>query len=233
MPRVHTLRANKNYPDIGVVKGETYYKWKKRYGPTQRSKTYPSPSQLSNAKYAAIHDAIKDAEKTIGSCSEPDDIKSALEEVASVARDVAGEYEESASNVESAFPNGSSVIDDLNEKKDACESFADELESWEPDPDNVDEDDFRQTEEYVNAKAEFESDDAQQGEVQNCEHCDTAIVRKGTEWLPLNTDAPPCEKHAPDFDQTEDFSSAYESWKDEQVDGLRDSALEALGNFGL
>ncbi len=27
MPRVHHLKARKDYPDIGVTKGEMYYKW--------------------------------------------------------------------------------------------------------------------------------------------------------------------------------------------------------------
>lgn len=133
MPRVHRLTAAKDYPDIGVAKGGTYFKWKKRHGPTQRSATYPRPSQLSNAKYAVIEDEIESARRTIEGTDDAEEMKSALQSVADVAREVASEYEESHSNMESAFPSGCPKMEELEEKRDACESFADSCESHDID----------------------------------------------------------------------------------------------------
>jgi len=138
MPRVHALKARKAYKAEGIKKGETYYKWKRRHGPVQRSATYPRPSQLSSAKYAVVEDAQLDAESAICAASEPDEIKSALEDLASCAREVAGEYTESADNMEQAFTGGSPTIDDCREKADALESFADSLEGWDADTTELD-----------------------------------------------------------------------------------------------
>lgn len=130
MPRVHSLTARKDYPEDGIKKGETYYKWKKRYGPVRRSSTYPRHSQLSNAKYAPVKDAIQDAQKAIGEAEEPDAIKDLVQEVADAAREAAEEYEEAISNM---AVEGSPLADDMQEKADALNAFADACEEFDPD----------------------------------------------------------------------------------------------------
>jgi len=51
MPRVHTQKAGKDYPEYGIAKGDTYYWWKFRYGGKRKSKTYPRSSQLTQSEY--------------------------------------------------------------------------------------------------------------------------------------------------------------------------------------
>lgn len=51
MPRVHTQVAAKNYPQQGINKGDTYYKWEFRNGGPIRSATYPQPWQLTQSPY--------------------------------------------------------------------------------------------------------------------------------------------------------------------------------------
>jgi vacuolar-type H+-ATPase subunit I/STV1 len=155
MPRVHIQKALKDYPDIGVTKGETYYWWKRRRSPKQRSKTYPRPSQLSSARYAVVEDAIGDARDAINSAECAEDMTSALTTVADSAREVAEEYRESASNMESAFPNGCPTIDDCNEKADLLDSFAEECESV-----SLDDSELNETSEKLQALEQVEDSDA-------------------------------------------------------------------------
>ena len=56
MPRVYTVRANKDYPDQNIEKGQTYFKWKTRPGGrgtgiVHRSPTYPKPWQLTSSPF--------------------------------------------------------------------------------------------------------------------------------------------------------------------------------------
>lgn len=83
------------------------------------------PTDLSTAKTARIYEAIEDAEDLIATASDYESIQSSLNDVANVARDVATEYQDASS----AWASGSN--DAFDEKADICESFADDLESWE------------------------------------------------------------------------------------------------------
>jgi len=127
MPRVHTLKARKAYPDIGVEKGDTYYKWSTRmtvgksYRSTiHRSKTMPTRSQLtSSAFYSAIYGAFDDT-----SLSSSDDIRSLAEQV----REIGQEEQSKLDNMPEGLQQGATG-EMLQERIDACESSADELDS--------------------------------------------------------------------------------------------------------
>jgi uncharacterized phage infection (PIP) family protein YhgE len=126
MARVTTHTAAKDYPAQGIKKGETYYQWTPYRRGVQRSKTKPTPSQVSSAKTAVILDAIEGSRKIIDEADEPDEIQSAVEEVGNVANDVLAEYDEALE----AWPNGNSQIE---EKRDTVQSFIDECESFSAD----------------------------------------------------------------------------------------------------
>lgn len=68
MPRVKSQRANKDYPEHGIKRGDTYYKWSIRTGmggTTYISKTYPKPSQLTNSKMSTAFSSQEGVEATI------------------------------------------------------------------------------------------------------------------------------------------------------------------------
>lgn len=106
------------------------YMWaKRRYGPRMVRCTKDEcrfrASDLSSAKTAVIYDAIDDAaDKTIWEAEDADAICAILEDVAIIAREVADEYDEALS----AWPDGSQP--DMEERRDACNDFAAELENW-------------------------------------------------------------------------------------------------------
>src|SRR5688500_15891789 len=64
MPRVYTQVARKDYPQQGIKKGETYYKWSIKTGPisgrTYKSKTYPKPLQLTGSEFMSTLYSIEE-----------------------------------------------------------------------------------------------------------------------------------------------------------------------------
>lgn len=149
MARVTTHTAAKDYPEQGIKKGETYYQWTPYRRGVQRSKTRPTPSQVSSAKTAVILDAIESARQAIGDAEEPSDFATVIEEVKSAADDVLSEYEEALE----AWPNGNSQIE---EKRDAVQSFCDECDGYSCDTSEYDD--------AVEALAEIEKKIAAQEE---------------------------------------------------------------------
>lgn len=136
MPRVNVVPKSRNPVTCShcntIIPAGSSCRWiKPRYGPKRiRCMEHACrfrPTDLSSAKVAVIHEAIEDAEDAIGTASCLDDIQAALSEVADAARDVASEYQDASDNW--AGGNGN---EEFQEKANTCESFADELESWEP-----------------------------------------------------------------------------------------------------
>jgi hypothetical protein len=111
------------------------------------------PTDLSSSKMARIEEAIEDARESIDLAEDYEGIKSALESCAEIAREVADEYQEA--NDAWAGGNGR---EDLQEKIDSCEAFADELEGWEY-GDLTDEEEIRQ-------QVRDEEDGPEQGETE-------------------------------------------------------------------
>lgn len=124
MPAVHKQIARKDYPAEGIKVGDTYYSWQLYRQAPQRSLKPPRPSQLTTGKRSEALAATEELHEAVESASGPEDIVLALDECAEAIRGTAEEYRESASNMEDAFPNGSSMIDELNEKADALDEYA-------------------------------------------------------------------------------------------------------------
>ncbi len=132
MPRVKSQKANKDYPDQGIAKGDTYYKWSFRFGGTHKSLTYPRPSQLTQSKLSdplaqqeAAEDMLGERDTTPAECSV------AIGEAADAVTATEEEYREAAEPFGGEGEN--------NERADACaewaqalQQLADEYADWEP-----------------------------------------------------------------------------------------------------
>lgn len=141
MPRVHSQVARKDYPEHGIKKGTTYYWWKFRHGGKRYSATRPRASQLTQSdKLSRVYAADEALQDAIGAASSPEDLVSALNDAAEVAREVAEEYTESADNIEQSF-SSSPTADDCREKAGELEGWADELEEAVSQIESLDEDD--------------------------------------------------------------------------------------------
>lgn len=73
--KVH--KAQKDYPQYGIKKGDSYYWWKFRFGGKHFSKTYPKRSQLTQSEFLSTVYDIEDELQSIssGDFSEAGEIK--------------------------------------------------------------------------------------------------------------------------------------------------------------
>lgn len=156
MPRVHHRKAAKDYPDIGVQKGEKYYTWRIKLawgGKTCRSKTYPRPSQLN----LGFRGRIGDIEMDLGNANSLEDLTA----VAEAMRELGEEQQEKFDNMPEPLQYGDTG-QTLEEQAQGLEEWADHIDelvdSFE-DPENEDEDeDWDQEEAWQEAFGELKSD---------------------------------------------------------------------------
>lgn len=134
MSRVKTIHNNRkelvcDHCHEKIFKGAGYRWTKPRYGSRKVRCLKPAcafkSSDLSSAKSAFIHDAIDTARDEIQNAQSHDDVQSALQSVAYVAREIGQEYQDASDQWA-----GGSGHPEFQEKADICESFADKLESW-------------------------------------------------------------------------------------------------------
>lgn len=135
MPRVYAVKARKDYPDQGIRRGDTYYKWRTRPGGrgsgiTHRSATYPKPWQLTRSPFLQqlylIQDEIANLET-----GEPGDgsLESEVLNLAQRLRELGEQCQESLDNMPDVLRETSESGLLLQERIDACEQAADDLEA--------------------------------------------------------------------------------------------------------
>ncbi len=122
-------KAQKDYPEHGIKKGESYYWWKFRFGGKHFSKTRPRPSQLTQSDYLstayALQEQIEDLQYG------PDiieDVPGDLRNVADELRTLGSDQEDKINNMPDSLQD-SEVAERLRSRAEACESIAGELES--------------------------------------------------------------------------------------------------------
>ena len=135
MPKVHHVRAaRKAIPSIGVEPGDSYYWWRTRApgarsGTTRVSKTYTRPSQLTQSEFwsaaYAIQETAEDAE-----VSTAEDLESLRDDLAQQARDLGQEQSDKRDNMPEGLQDGPTG-EMLQERADACETWADAIEAVE------------------------------------------------------------------------------------------------------
>jgi chromosome segregation ATPase len=158
MPRVHFVKkARKDYPQAGIMKGDSYYWWEFRYGGTRMSKTPPKPSQLTQSDFLqriyGINERIEALETDI------DNIESERDEIVSELEEIRDECEEKRSNMPDHLQDvGSGEI--LQNRYDAVDDMINELQNIDLDfeelPDEPNREDFESEEEYEEAKEEYD-----------------------------------------------------------------------------
>src|SRR6266446_4284886 len=107
MPKVHFVKkAQKDHPDVGIKKGESYYWWAMKTGPrsgiTRKSKTPPKRSQLTSSDYFSRLWDLQDDTKW-GECvcfSDLENIDDIQEEYTNKIAEIAGELEQALSSAE-------------------------------------------------------------------------------------------------------------------------------------
>jgi hypothetical protein len=159
MPKVLTITARKDYPDIGVKKGDTYYKWRirtQRGGQEFKSKTYPRASQLTNSEYkSAAHQINEGLEDTLHGAEAMEDLREARDEAVSAAESLRDEQQEKLDNMPEQLQS-SETGELLQNRIDALEAFIEELNNLDLDdfeaPEESEQDEGQTEDEFVQSK---------------------------------------------------------------------------------
>lgn len=142
MARAHFVKkARKDHPEGGIKKGDSYWWWAfmvgGRGGPKHYSKTQPKASQLTQSEYLG---SIADIQDELNALGADDGLQSAVEDIASRIRELGEEQQSKKDNLPDSLQE-SETGQLLEERAQACESAADELEAIEFDYTPNDDDD--------------------------------------------------------------------------------------------
>jgi hypothetical protein len=122
----------------------------------------PQSHTTTSAQLGTIYDAQETASKLLSqfaSDGSVDDLRSIAQDAAQGIREAGEMYTESADNMESGFGTSTYISDEIREKGDGCESWADEIESAADDIEDFDEDAARGEAEDEYADEEFDTDE--------------------------------------------------------------------------
>jgi len=150
MPKVYFVKkARKDYPNNGILKGDSYYHWTFRFGGTHRSKVRPKPSQLTQSEFLSEVYSIQEELEEITTEWDIEDIRSTIEEKAERLRELGEEQQEKHDNMPENLEY-SPVAELLGERAENCEQMADDLESIDMEID-IERDDYETYKEYETA----------------------------------------------------------------------------------
>lgn len=122
MPRVHHRKARKDYPEVGIKRGDMYYTWriKQAYGGiTRRSKNPPRPSELTLSEYLGT---IGDLEQDLSAVECAEDLQPIIDALTELGESQDEKFENLPESLQSG-PTGQT----LEERRDKCQEAADEL----------------------------------------------------------------------------------------------------------
>lgn len=124
MPKVKQVTARKDYPQFGIKKGDLHYTWSLKTGPrssvTYRQIAKPRRSQLTTSEYLS---SLYDWEDSLEAASDVDSLRPLVDDIRALGEEQRGKYD----NLPDGFQMGETG-QLLEERADACERAADELE---------------------------------------------------------------------------------------------------------
>jgi len=207
MPRVHHLKAAKDYPSHGISKGEMYYKWsikRQRGGVTLKSKTYPRPSQLTeNAFFQPLYQLLEGLED-LGDNVSADD----LEAFGSDIQALGEEQREKFDNMPEGLQQGDTG-QMLEERAENCESWASDIESVVSE---------------LNDKLEELSED-KEAEYKAAVAAWAAYDEERDDWDSGDARSPDDEPEEPEMDRPDDEDRDFESERREAIQEAYDEII--------
>ena len=178
------------------------------------------PSHRTTSRMGTIWDA--QAALDLSGAESFEAIRDELTAFAETVREVANEYTESADNMESGFGHATYQSDELREKGEALESWADDLDQWEFSGEEPDQDDFVKTDEsYDNDLASWEGDAPERDDFPAGEEGDEQYDDAESEWQ---------SNEPSEDDYQEPDEEAYQAAVEEVLDEARDEAQNEADN---
>lgn len=164
--------------DGGEIKPGTAYKWIKPksgpYGGRQRSRHAAHPNwnvwEYSDSLDARLQQIAYDATSGSGDWESSDDVQNALDDLASQVEELGTEWAEKADNVEEGFGHSTYVSDELREKAEGLESWAEDIRNADiPDAPEVDDFTYDEEGEEVEDPSDLDNSDRYDSEGQSYE----------------------------------------------------------------
>lgn len=125
MPKVHKVKARKDYPHFGIKKGDVHYNWFLKTGPRMsrefRQIQPPRRSQLTTSEFLST---VYDIEDRLAAIASLDDARSLVDELNQLADD----QEERLSNMPEGLQQGDTG-QMLERRAEGCREAANEIES--------------------------------------------------------------------------------------------------------
>lgn len=128
MARVKKQIAAKDYPEFGIKKGDTYYRWALYRQKAKMSKEYPPRSELTSSSFLRTAYHLEDV--TLAACQTPNDLEAMADEVSTLA----GEAEDSFCNMPDSLQQGDTG-QQLEARMDAAREWEDCIRSQASDID--------------------------------------------------------------------------------------------------
>jgi len=123
--------ARKDYPDIGVKKGESYWWWQFRSSGKHMSKTEPTRGQLTQSAFKI---SIYDIEDRLGSLKPIAGLKDEVDDIKGQLEDLKSEAENSLSNMPEQLQEGN-VGQLLQDRIEALDDMISEIDNVNIDDD--------------------------------------------------------------------------------------------------
>jgi len=153
---IFVLKAQKDYPEHDIKKGDSYYWWKFRFGGKHYSKTPPKPSQLTQSGFKQ---SLYDIEERIQGVTVDDDLEAFIEDMKGELESLRDECQSSLDNMPEHLQESSSSGEMLTNRVESLDSMIDEFGSIDATDTDVDEDDIKETTKEENPQNEGESDE--------------------------------------------------------------------------
>ena len=153
---IFVLKAQKDYPEHDIKKGDSYYWWKFRFGGKHYSKTPPKPSQLTQSGFKQ---SLYDIEERIRGVTVDDDLEAFIEDMKGELESLRDECQSSLDNMPEHLQESSSSGEMLTNRVESLDSMIDEFGSIDATDTDVDEDDIKETTKEENPQNEGESDE--------------------------------------------------------------------------
>jgi len=141
MTRVHFVKkARKDYPAVGIKRGESYYWWKFRFGPLVRSKTQPRQSQLTQSEFLSTVYGVQEDLEDLDAQNFEEDLEEARDDAVSRLEELRDETQEKHDNMPDQLQD-SETGELLQSRVDDVDSMINDLQGVDCE---VDEESIRQ-----------------------------------------------------------------------------------------
>jgi len=127
MAKVNFIKSARKDNPVAKV-GESYYWWQFRFGGKHYSKTPPKPSQLTQSEFLIFVYDMQDRIETLAGYENAEDLKAEVDSIIDEIRGQSDELDEKFNNMPEGLQQGDTGVL-LEERRDAMNQWADDLES--------------------------------------------------------------------------------------------------------